>query len=63
MLKWPRGKYNGKRIVGFKISIKIDILFWMLTCKWNFGEPYLFIGPVCIRFYAAFELQKVITHA
>jgi len=56
MLKWPKGRYNGKKIVGFKISIKIDILFWALTYKWNFGEPYLFIGPACFRFYAAYEL-------
>ncbi len=29
-MKWPRGKYNGQRIVGFRvtISIKVDRWFW-----------------------------------
>lgn len=53
--KWPRGKYNGKRIVGFHLSITVDVLFWILSCKWNFGEPYLYLGPVCFRIKAEYD--------
>jgi len=52
---WPKGKYNGKRIVGIDIRLSIDILFWIMRWSWNFGEPYIFIGPVCIRLKANYE--------
>ena len=27
-MKWPRGKWNGKRIVGISFKIKIDVTRW-----------------------------------
>lgn len=27
-MRWPRGKYNGSRIVGFDIHIRLDITEW-----------------------------------
>lgn len=27
-MTWPRGRYNGQRIVGFEIKIRCDILEW-----------------------------------
>jgi hypothetical protein len=57
-LRWPRGRYNGQKIVGFKFSISIDILWWILAASWNFGEPYLFIGPLCFRAYAVYRLGE-----
>lgn len=27
-MKWPRGKYNGKRIVGFNVQVKADVTAW-----------------------------------
>ena len=44
-MKWPRGKYNGQKIVGIEFKFKVDITFWRLLLKWNFGEPYFFLGP------------------
>lgn len=40
-MRWPKGKYNGDRIDGFKISLTIHLLhwFWMPKFYWNFGEP------------------------
>ena len=36
-MKWPRGRYNGKRIVGIRFAIEIDITHW----EW---------WPRCVRF-------------
>ena len=27
-MKWPRGRYNGKRIVGVRFAVRIDITDW-----------------------------------
>ena len=27
-MKWPRGRYNGKRIVGIRFTTQIDITCW-----------------------------------
>lgn len=27
-VKWPRGKYNGRRIVGVCVKFKLDLLKW-----------------------------------
>ena len=55
MIKWPRGKYNGQRITGIKISFECDITRFYLRMSFNFGEPYLFIGPFFFRFYLVYR--------
>lgn len=27
-MKWPRGRYNGKRIVGFEFHVYLDVTMW-----------------------------------
>ena len=27
-LRWPRGRYNGDRIDGFKVSLRLHLLWW-----------------------------------
>ncbi len=54
-MRWPRGKYNGWRIVGFEIMFRVDLSFWMLSAGWNFGEPCIFIGPLKIRASAVYD--------
>jgi hypothetical protein len=27
-MKWPRGKYNGRRIVGFNVKVELDVTEW-----------------------------------
>lgn len=49
-MKWPRGKYNGRLIVGVEIKIIINIAVWRWGCGWNYGMPYLHIG--CIHMWA-----------
>jgi hypothetical protein len=55
--RWPRGRYNGWKIVGFKVSISIDVLWWDVSASWSFGEPYLFIGPFCFRAYVVYHSE------
>lgn len=42
-MKWPRGKYNGRRIEGFSLLFKVHLLWWKLVpiAHWNHGEPRL----------------------
>jgi hypothetical protein len=42
MLKWPRGRYNGKRIAGVEVRVRVNLLnwFWRPRISWNFGTPY-----------------------
>lgn len=45
-MKWPRGKYNGRRIVGFVLKIKLDVCCWSLTIPR--GGSCLGLGPLRI---------------
>lgn len=41
-MKWPTGRYNGRRIEGFAFRFRLHALFWYWRPRigWNFGEPY-----------------------
>lgn len=41
-LKWPRGKYNGRRITGFGVDARLDVALWLWKprASWNWGQPY-----------------------
>lgn len=54
-MKWPRGKYNGQRIVGIEVRIKIDILKWWWQLSNRHGWLRIFIGPVHIWIEANYE--------
>ena len=28
-MKWPRGRYNGQRIVGVSFRVGVDLRFWL----------------------------------
>ena len=34
-MRWPRGKYNGRRIEGFKVSLHLHLLRWYLIPRWS----------------------------
>lgn len=40
-MKWPRGKWNGRKIQGFKISFELHVLkwYWVPIFAHNWGEP------------------------
>lgn len=53
-MKWPRGKYNGRRIGGFFVKVRFDILWWGLNLPTRYGGC-LSIGPLHVWFEAAYE--------
>jgi hypothetical protein len=38
---WPRGRFNGRRITGFTLRLRVDVANWHLLPKFNrgFGQP------------------------
>lgn len=40
-MRWPRGKYNGRRIEGFKVHFTLHLFYWQFRplLHWNHGEP------------------------
>ena len=51
---WPRGKYNGQRIVGVVLKARLDVR------RWRFGLPNRFgtclsVGPLHVWFEAAYD--------
>lgn len=56
-MKWPTGKYNGKRIDGFKVSLEVHLLWWNWKPVFsaNFGEPYFIWLCFSIRARLNFE--------
>ena len=56
-MRWPRGKYNGRRIVGFRVIIALDVRSWSL--RWgsiDYGSAFCF-GPWRIWLSAEYEPQ------
>lgn len=49
VVSWPRGKRNGARIGGFRLSLRLNVWLWSWRpfASWNFGAPY--IGWLCLR--------------
>lgn len=56
-MNWPKGKYNGQRIDGFKVSVTVHLLYWAWRplCRWSFGEPYLIWLCFTLRAKASYE--------
>lgn len=56
-MRWPRGKYNGQRIEGFKVSFCLHLLnwFWKPEISSNWGEPYFIWLCISIRLYVQYD--------
>ena len=56
LVRWPRGKYNGEKITGITIKFCLDLLYWTRPrCGWNYGNPYLHLGPLHFWFGATYR--------
>ncbi len=53
-MKWPRGRYNGWRIVGVDVRVRVDLTWWSLDLPGRWGGCYS-IGPLHVWFNAAYE--------
>jgi hypothetical protein len=43
--RWPRGRYNGRRIVGVELKIIIDLSYWYwkpVQVKYGGGDHWLY---------------------
>lgn len=60
MPKWPRGKHNGQRIVGFavKLIVEVDYVCWLPRASWNFGNPYLIWLIFNLRAEARYAIEQ-----
>lgn len=54
-MKWPRGKYNGWKIVGVEVKFRLDVLCWSSWCLPNRYGQCLGLGPVRIWFSPAYS--------
>jgi len=55
---WPKSKCNGKDITGITVKIELDLSWWNLKFRWNYGMPYLGIGPLHFWFKATYRDTK-----
>jgi hypothetical protein len=53
-MKWPRGRYNGKRIIGLVVKVRFDVLWWGFHLPNRWGTCLSF-GPFHIWVERAFE--------
>lgn len=54
--RWPRGRYNGRRIVGVRVTFVVDVLRWY----WCLRPSILYarclgLGPLRIWFGGEYE--------
>lgn len=56
-LRWPRGRYNSQRIVGFELMFRLDVRCWRVAARWNFGNPVLILGPLQFSGQIAYGLH------
>jgi hypothetical protein len=57
---WPKGKYNGQMIQGFRLSLQIHVLSWRFipVFNWYFGEPYLIWLCFTLRAKAEYKARS-----
>ena len=56
MAKWPRGRWNGWRIVGFRLNLVIDITNWSFHLPRRY-TPCVWLGPVRLYYGAEYDVQ------
>jgi hypothetical protein len=58
-IRWPRGRFNGRRIVGLTGKVSIDLSWWnWRPCiAWNHGNPYLLWLCLQLRGEAVYHFE------
>lgn len=54
---WPRGRYNGRRIVGVKAGVSVDVSRWALLPRLSAADGALRLRLLClqVRLQAAYH--------
>lgn len=58
LFAWPRGKYNGQRIVGFEVKVVVDVRRWMLVWPHFLYGRCLAVGPLRVWLSPAYESES-----
>ena len=56
-MNWPRGKYNGARIVGFSVKVVFDVTYWALALGNRYGSATC-IGQFRIWLEPAYNFDR-----
>ena len=57
-MKWPHGKHNGRRIIGFAVKIKVDVMWWELGVSFGIEKYILHVGPIHVWYEAVYEWNR-----
>jgi hypothetical protein len=58
-MKWLTGRYNGQRIVGVVMSLRLDFSTWTVWCLPNRYGRCLGLGPLRVWFGAAYRPDPI----
>lgn len=53
-MKWPRGRWNHRRLVGCEVKVTLDITKWQLRWPNRYGRCAR-IGPIRVFFMAVYD--------
>ena len=56
-MRWPRGKYNGQRIAGFEVKVRLDVFCWSFCLPTHYR--CLGLGPIKIWFSASYAMDPM----
>lgn len=53
-MKWPRGRYNGRRITGFQLKFIFDVRCWTVRVFTGWTKGFI-LGP--FRWYLELDYE------
>ena len=56
-MEWPRGRYNGQRIVGVMCKVVVDITDWRLRWGSVLHGTCWIVGPLHVWIGAAYDWE------
>jgi len=56
-MTWPRGRYNGRRIVGITVKVTLDVTWWRLAWFGPWGSCAS-LGPIHVWVEAAYADRR-----
>ncbi len=57
IFKWPRGKYNGQRIIGFFIKFALDVRWWGFFLPTKYNRAFK-LGPFIWRWGYEYDTME-----
>jgi hypothetical protein len=55
-MKWPRGKYNGQRISGVDLHLRINVLWWCWVPHISFRYTK-YVHWLCFHFWYGLDFK------